>query len=150
MPSEQEPHDFWDECPPGELSRMVQRLENAQRRKRTRDLFGVAVLSMLLVSGGVILFGTLSSSNTPQGYIYGGISCGECKSHFADYHDHLTGAALMADAKLSESMATHLADCGLCRSRFDRAYPGVLNAATRPALRRDFPALAISWNPTHY
>lgn len=141
MSSEIAPHDDWNDRPQGELLRMVKRLNAKERRSRAKRLFGAATLCTLLVAAGVVSVGSLVDQ---RGNLYGGITCEECRSHLAAYHDHVKEVALIADDALAESMKRHLADCHLCRSQFDQTYPGVLSAAPRPALRQVMPMFAVS------
>ena len=151
MSNDQENHDQWTDCPAGELSRMVTRLDASQSRARTRKLYQTGVLSMLLVAAGVVVAGSLFA---PGGNKYGGITCAECKSHFESYHGHLTGTAQIDDDGLTQSIATHLANCGFCQEFFKQSYPGVLNqtvaASTRPAVVHLIPTLAASWQMPLY
>lgn len=114
-------HDDWHDCPTGELSQMVGRLNVAQRRARMKKFYGKAAACVLLVAVGVFAVGTVLSSR------YGGISCPECQEHFVAFYNHQTKAADMDDALVS-SMTRHLEKCGGCRSAFEKNYPGVLPA----------------------
>ncbi|NOY40258.1 MAG: hypothetical protein GXP26_00275 [Planctomycetes bacterium] len=114
-------HDDWRDCPIGELSQMVGRLNAAQRQARMKQLYGKAAACVLLVAVGVFAVGTVLSSR------YGGITCPECQEHFVAFYDHQTKATAMDDA-LASSMTKHLENCGSCRSAFEKSYPGVLPA----------------------
>jgi len=147
----------WGDCPQGELSRMVRKLDASRARGRTKKLVQTSLLGTLLVAAGVVVGGSLLTSNRVAGY--GGISCAECKSHFAEYHAHVTGAELLEDLGLATSMAGHLADCQSCKSRFDANYPGVLHAgvsiSVQPAIRNPLSqslamVLAVSHRPAFY
>ncbi|MCG8448088.1 MAG: hypothetical protein MI725_00730 [Pirellulales bacterium] len=113
----------WDVCPTGELSQMAARLDAAQRRASRNRLYGGTLACTALFAVVVLSVGSFLNSD---GVKHGGIGCRECMSNFAAYHDHLTEANLLADAKLIASMATHLEKCDLCRGEFNAAYPGVL------------------------
>ncbi len=113
--------DDWRDCPPGELSQMVGRLNAAQRQARMKKFYGKAAACMLLVAVGMVAVGTVLSSR------YGGISCPECQEHFVEFYNYRTKAAAMDDA-LASNMTKHLENCGRCRGAFEKNYPGVLSA----------------------
>ncbi|NOY29262.1 MAG: hypothetical protein GXP28_03515 [Planctomycetes bacterium] len=149
IPGDQEGLGDWNNCPQGELSRMVRKLDASRARTRTKKLVQTSLLGMLLVAAGVVVSGSLLTSNSEGGY--GGISCAECKSHFVEYHAHITGSELLEDLGLASSMAVHLADCRFCQSRFNASYPGVLQVgisiSTQPMIRSPMPLLAVSRQP---
>jgi len=151
MSSNQETYGDWNDCPQGELSRMVRRLDASKTSARNKKLVRTGMLSMLLVASGVVVSGSLL---TPSSFTYGGITCAQCKSHFAEYNGYMTGSALLEDMGLVKSMATHLASCPICRPRFNEMYPGVLqdvaSISTRPVVRNSFPLLAVSHRPAFY
>jgi len=151
MSGDQNGNDVWNDCPRGELSQMVRKLDAAQSLTRTKKLVQTGLLSMLLVAGGVVAGGVLFSSNSMN---FGGITCTECQGHFAEYHGHMTGSELLEDLGLVKSMETHIANCQSCRGRFDENYPGVLSASisisTQPVIRRPLPLLAISRQSAFY
>jgi len=130
---------------------MVRRLNASKSRTRTKKLVQTGLLSMLLVASGVIVGGSLLTQNS---FTYGGITCAECKSHFAEYNGHVTGSELLENLGLATSMAAHLADCRSCRSRFHKNYPGVLqdvaSVSVLPAIRNAFPRLAALQQPAFY
>ncbi len=152
-PNDREDIGDWNDCPQGELSQMVCKLEASQTRARSKKLVQTGLLGTLLVAAGVVVSGSLLTSNGTRGY--GGISCAECKSHFAEYHAHQTGSELLEDLGLATSMAAHLAECQSCRSRFNENYPDVLQAeisiSMRPTMiRNPLPLLAVSRQPVPY
>ncbi len=168
MAIDQQTHDDWDNCPQGELSRMVQRLDASQGRARTRKFYRAGLLSMLLVAGGIVLAGSLPGLlGQPEqqpglqpglqpgqsGAMLGGITCAECRSHFAIFQGHLAGTKQIEDADLAESMAAHLAQCKSCQQLFGQSYPGVLKAAVSmpvmgPVESRLLPVLAALRQPS--
>ncbi len=150
MSGNQNRNDDWNDCPQGELSQMVRKLDAAQSLTRTKKLVQTGFLSMLLVAGGVVAGGVLFTSNSMT---YGGISCTECQGHFAEYHGHMTGSELLEDLGLVKSMDAHLAICQYCHDRFNENYPGVLSASISISTQhviRSLPLLAVSRQPTFY
>ncbi len=151
-PNDRESLGDWNDCPQGELSQMVRKLNVSQTRARSKKLVQTGLLGTLLVAAGVVVGGALFAPGNTAGY--GGISCTECKSHFAEYHAHLTGSELLEDLGLATSMAAHLVECQSCRSRFHENYPGVLQAgistSTQPAILNFLPLLAASRQPAFY
>ncbi len=150
-PNHQETMSDWDDCPQGELSQMVRKLGASQTRARNRKLFQTGVVSMVLVACGVVVVGSMTGSNSMS---LGGITCSECVSSFAEYHAHVTGVKPLEDSKLATSLATHLAHCQMCQSRFNENYPGVLesvsSASPRPRVHNLLPLLAVARQPTYY
>jgi len=131
----------WDECPPGELSRLAKRLKSTERRALLKSQMGNAALCLVLVVGGVLWASSLIGRTGP-----GGISCKECLAHFDDYHLHLTTGAPIEPIKLANQMQVHLDHCRLCRGEFDQRFPGVLSTAmaTRAALGQQFAMFAAT------
>ncbi len=125
------PMTNWDHCPPGELQRLVGRLnvlERCEKRKRFR-YGGAGVLSI----AAVLIISI--STRMPNSTSYGGLTCQQCQSHFDAFHGHLTsevddqvatveeeGANVM-DSTLAEKMKDHLANCDRCRSQFNSVHP---------------------------
>ena len=130
MTTNQQQNDEWQDCPSGEMSQLVKRLNSKQKRVQSAQLLKAATVCILLVAAGVFFTGSMLDSQPildSQEPKYGGITCSQCKLHFASYRDHKTAAAPMEEA-LATSMATHLKDCNICRSFFEKTYPGVLSA----------------------
>ena len=122
MLNDQNKTDDWTPCQPGELTRMVKRLDAAERRTRYRQLARTGLLSMLVFAIGTMLVGGLGVFREPN---YGGIRCSECIAHAEEYYQHLLGETLMADLTLAEQMKTHLELCDRCRPKFYKMYPDV-------------------------
>ena len=122
MPNDENKHNDWKPCQPGELSRMARRLDAVERRARYRQLVSTGLLSMSLFAVGVILIGGVAVFREPN---FGGIRCSECLAHAEEYHEHLLGETLMADLTLVGQMKTHLELCDRCRGKFYQAYPDV-------------------------
>ena len=117
--------DEWGPCAQGELGRLANRLKANQVRASRKRMYKATLVSTALFAGVILVVGSFWGR---VGFQYGGISCKECYSHFAEYRDHLTEVKLLADANLAESMKTHLDKCWLCNNKFNKEYPGVLSA----------------------
>ncbi len=150
MHGEENTHDNWQACPPGELTRMVERLGARERRARFRQLASSGLLSMLLIAAGTILVGGFVIYEEPT---FGGISCTDCLGHAAEYHNHLVGKSPMADIELVAKIKTHLEMCASCRSKFHQAYSDVpLEQLTKTDLRLGPlpPTFAVALSPAGY
>ncbi len=112
--------DEWQQCPSGELTKMVHRLDASQRRSRNRQVLRTATMSTALFAGVVIALGSWMSARDAS---YGGISCSQCRDGMAEYHSSVAGEFKMADSAFATSMRTHLNQCTFCRSRFEALYP---------------------------
>ena len=126
--------DQWEACPTGELTQLVDRLDAAQRRARSRQVYGTALASTAVFAVVVLALGSFFE---PSGSNYGGINCAYCRNHLPDYYPHLTGEVVLADAEFVASMKVHLEKCTFCRSKFRSLYPDfelTRTNATRPAI----------------
>ena len=124
----------WEECPAGELTQMVTRLDAAEQRRRSKQIYGTALISTVVFAGVVLAMGTFFDSGTTN---YGGIDCAYCRNHLAEYFPHLNGDAVLEDAQFVASMKTHLEKCTFCRAKFRSLYPNFElshRRATRPVL----------------
>ena len=130
---------------------MVGMLNASKARARTKKLVRTGLMIMLLVAGGVVVGESLLTQNNSR---YGGISCAECKSHFAEYNGHVTGRELLENLDLVSSMAAHLASCQSCQFQFNENYPGLLqevaSVSALPTIRNSFPLLVASRRPVFY
>ncbi len=150
MHGEENTHDNWQACPPGELTRMVGRLGARQQRARFRQLAVNGLLSMLLFAAGAILVGGFVIYEEAT---FGGITCTVCLGQAAEYHDHLVGKSPMTDVKLVAMIETHLKKCDSCRAKFHQAYPDVpLEQLTKTVLRLGplLPTFAVALAPAGY
>lgn len=124
--SPQQPDD-WTNCPDGVLTSLGQQLRAAEARDQSAQVMRSVVAFGVLVVVGAGTAWWLNSPNLPAA-----ISCAECHSHFAEYHDHLARDAAF-DPNLATSMAHHLEVCDVCREKFKKQFPGVLQAGLRDA-----------------
>ena len=126
--------DHWEPCPPGELSRMVQRVGATADLQRRRQLYKTALLSTALFACVVLAVGSLMPSNNH----YGGIACSVCRGHIPEYVAHVENEKLMDDADLLASVKLHLEKCKFCQQWSEVRYPDLLSAtlgtAGRPAM----------------
>ncbi len=145
MSANQHQNDNWHDCPAGELSQMVGRVNTSQRQARRKQLFGTAAACMLLVAVGVFSVGSVFAPNGD--FTFGGITCTECHENFAAFERYQTEAATMNQA-LALSMETHLEQCPRCGKAFEKTYPGILSSelSNQPTM----PLLAIASFATLY
>ena len=112
--------DQWDACPPGELSKMVHRLDASQYRARNQQVIKTALISSAVFACVVLALGSLAG---PRGAQFGGINCDFCRSHMAEYQPHAAGEVVHQDTDFISSMKTHLEHCPICREKFNAMYP---------------------------
>jgi len=110
----------WEVCPTGELTQMVHRLDASQRRARSKQVYGTALVSTGVFACVVLALGSFMG---PSGNHYGDISCSTCRNHIPDYALHLTGELVLENVDLVASMKTHLEKCSFCRARYNALYP---------------------------
>lgn len=141
--------ESWEPCAQGELGAMATRLVEAKHRASRKRMYKATVATTALFACVILVVGSLWGR---VGFSHGGISCWECASHFAEYHDHLTEAKLMEDAEMAESMQAHLEGCWLCRRKFNSDYPGVFattpQSLKRPQLIALLPQLSLQTGPS--
>ena len=124
----------WDTCSPGELGKMVHRLDAQQRSVRRRQVLSTALVSTGVFACAVLTLGSLLDNSATY---YGGIACSTCKQHMSDYQLHLVGESTFADEELLASMKVHLEKCKFCKDKFNGMFPEqriTLNTATKPVL----------------
>lgn len=97
--------DPWNECPPGELQRMAERLKIRQRRQALKRI-GSAATALTVVSAGGYVAGRWLLG--PAENRYGGIACSEVMPLLTDYR------AKKLDPPLMRKIAAHLAECPHC------------------------------------
>jgi len=137
--------DAWGACPQGELQSMVGRLNAQQRSQQFASAAKLSGGAALLVLLAVVSVGLLSSPAS--------ISCMECVAQFDAYNQHLTQQQLMNKTPAGE-MHKHLAECEMCRTKFEANYPGLLaksiasaGPAVAPTIRISYLAMANSVHP---
>lgn len=126
--------DDWDTCSPGELGKMVHRLDAQQRGVRRRQVLNTALVSTGVFACVVLSLGSFLGNDATH---YGDIACSICKKHMSDYQLHLVGESSFEDETLLASMKVHLEKCKLCQSKFNTMFPEqriTLNTATKPVL----------------
>ena len=99
--------DDWNDCSPGEVRQMVQRLRAENRIHQIRQTTSAAVVvTMVLISGYFIKQAVLPSESDQK---IAGIYCSEVRKLGKDYMtDKL-------DENKSAQIKNHLADCESCR-----------------------------------
>ncbi len=126
---DEQQNDPWEACAPGELTKMVHRLDASQRRSSRKQVYRTALISSAVFACVVFALGSIMGSGSSQ---YGGISCSYCRGHLAEYYPHASGQLDHQDAAFVTSMMTHLEKCTFCRSKFNSMYPDLAlrNATT--------------------
>ncbi len=102
-------HDSWDACPPGELTRMVRRIDIRRRREALKRMGGVAAAVVVVGLGGYAATEWLGG---PREYHYGGIACSEVMRRMPDY------MASRLPADLMRRIGVHLEKCPNCGPRY--------------------------------
>lgn len=120
MSDERQSIDQWDTCSPGELTKLVHRLDARQRSARRKQVLNTALVSTCVFACVVLALGSFVNRG---GTHYGGIACSVCRDHLTDYQLHLIGESTFDDAELLTSMKTHLEKCKFCRGKFNTLYP---------------------------
>ena len=136
--SHSDPAD-WQPCETGELQQLGQRLSARHRSQQLSKYAQAGAWGLLLMAIGVFLGNLSSSKRVPQdGFapiLIGGITCGDCVQGMEDYHAHLKGELEMPTEQ-AEQMKAHLADCDMCRPKFEEMYPGVLELNASNQIQR--------------
>ncbi len=128
----------WSCCPPGELQRLVEKLNVVEHCAKRKRICFCGVGATLLIIGLIVGAGSLLVSDKTN---QGNLTCQQCQSHFRAYHDRLASLAQNRAAEngangdigskimgstLAEKMKLHLTSCPRCRTRFNSQYPGLL------------------------
>lgn len=104
-------NEHWEPCPPGELSRMVERSRSAQR-KRSLVRRGGVTTALLLLAVSIWQFSADSGGGNVTDF--GGITCSEVQAAIPELlSDDL-------DEEKAQQMKDHLAYCGKCRSKAEQ------------------------------
>lgn len=108
--------DDWNDCSPGEVSHMVQRLCAERRRHQIRQATSAAVIvALIMVSGYFIKQAVLPSESDQK---IAGIYCREVQKLGKDY------LAEKLDENKSAQIKNHLADCESCRKFIENMMKG--------------------------
>jgi hypothetical protein len=120
----------WIDCPTGELQALGERLSSNHLRGKHMAAYRMVAASALVV---LLAFGA-SQWLRPDAKL-GGLTCGECFAQFNAYHKHLVTGGDAIDEALAVQMHDHLAQCEICRPKFEARFPGVLSNALRASGR---------------
>ncbi len=137
--------DQWDACSPGELTKLVHRLDYRQRAAHRKTVLNTALVSTIVFACVVLSLGSFLDQSSH----YGGIACSQCREHIPEYQLHLIGQSSFEDEDLLASMKIHLQKCKLCRTEFNTLYPEqriTVSSTTRPVLML---ALQPAWIAEH-
>jgi hypothetical protein len=101
-------HEIWDDCPPGVVSKMAQRLQHQvrvrQRVTTSAVASGLVVVALLVFAG----LQAVSSSDSLQA-----LTCAECVQLIEPYF------AGTLDDTMRQSVDNHLGRCPGCRRHFE-------------------------------
>ena len=115
---------------------MVQRLHADDLQAAAEDRAATARKSWPLLAVTLVLVGIAAWLHAPNRF--GGLLCSQCENYFVAFHAQLTSDTAASESTLDEKqvagVATHLAQCDLCRAKFLKRYPGV---TLPPALLSD-------------
>ena len=134
----------WEPCPDGALVQMASRLSAKRRRRETVRIVMAGGVAAAAVAVALLSVGVIRSDHVK----YGGITCAECQRQFVPYHAFQTGGEneFPIGGITIDNMRMHLADCGICRGKFEAAYPGILEL-TAAFPHYCPPALALAMHP---
>lgn len=104
--------DSWQDCPPGELKRM---LETIKIRGRRRALKQLGALGAAIAVSGIGGHAAITRTYFPRETRYGGLACREVMELLSNYR-----AKRLSD-ELSRKVTLHLRQCPDCGPRFRSA-----------------------------
>lgn len=105
-------NERWQDCPPGELQRILETIKIRRRRRALRQLGGAGAAIALM---GIFGYNAINWTSLPQEKRYGGLACSEVMELLPDYQ------ARRLSAKLSRQVTIHLRQCPDCGPRFRSA-----------------------------
>jgi hypothetical protein len=127
MNQNNENHNEWQACPPGEVGRLVDGLQNRNRALATQRRMVAAALLLMTAFTGYYFVGVLPNAE-PN---YGGIVC----SRLMELAPQFMAGTL--DAEASSWVKTHLAHCKHCRNTLQAMdSKSMPRSASRVTLRR--------------
>jgi len=104
--------DSWQDCPPGELKRM---LGTIQVRHRRRALKQIGAAGATIAVFGLVGYAAIGRTYFLRETRYGGLACREVMELLPDYR------AKRLSAELSRKVTLHLRQCPDCGPRFRSA-----------------------------
>ena len=117
-----EHHNEWQACPPGEVGRLVHRLQDRHRALATQRRMVAAVLLLMTACTGYYFVGVLPNAE-PN---YGGIVCSRLHELAPQY------MAKTLNADTSGRIQLHLAHCKSCRDKLNEMSMNSASRVTRP------------------
>lgn len=141
-------NESWEDCPPGELSRLAAHLDDQYRHQGSSHLLLPAVALIALAAVGAYYW---TAGAAEENLVFGGIDCKTCKVHMVAYHEHLLGKKCQVDGRMLKGVKKHLKKCPLCGPRFKSRYPDTPVACPCPNPRlmaRLTPAFVVA--PRHF
>lgn len=119
MTNHNTPPTEWEECPPGEIGRLVVDMRRAvQRRKLVQSVAVGCALLLTVWIGSRFMGGT--DSRQPQT-----IACEHVKDLAADYAEYRVDGGNTLNEELAGRIEGHLGYCGRCRTYFSANFPQV-------------------------
>lgn len=133
----------WAPCPAGELGGLATRLKARDRKRQQISTLKTVGASAMVA--GVLMLGVGLMRGDGIGRL-GGISCNDCIAQFDNFNASQAGEVVsvedntvenntVEEAMMMKRVAAHLADCKLCREKFQELYPGVYQQAAMGSLR---------------
>ena len=98
----------WDECPPGEFSRVVGYLNARPHQRSWVGRGAIVVVAVVVLAAGIWALQSPSLD-------YGGITCREVEPRLAAFR-----ANTLNDPALERQIRTHLDQCPNCRDKLDQ------------------------------
>ncbi len=125
QPDHQEKSQPWENCPQGEVDRLVGNLRQKKRQRRVIQGTALVGITVMLLAVGFTLSQFLLQSGDPllqgKGPRYAGICCEKVQFYGKEY------MAKTVDVKIAHKIDGHLEECQQCRSKFKIMQQELLN-----------------------
>ncbi|VAX37142.1 hypothetical protein MNBD_PLANCTO02-245 [hydrothermal vent metagenome] len=129
QPDHQENSQPWEDCPQGEVGRLVGSLRQKKRQRRAIQGAAFVGIAMMLLAVGFTLSQFLLQSSDPllqgKGHQYAGICCEKVQSYGKEY------MADTVDTKIAHKIEGHLEECQQCQSKFEIMQQELLNTTAQ-------------------
>jgi hypothetical protein len=104
--------DRWEDCPPGAVTGMVDRLRRQRQPSPLRPAIGAFLVVVLLGAGYAMTSGLMSGPNNAR------LNCGDVIPLLAQYHDGTL------NSPTAQQVEEHLSHCPGCKEKYKRQFPG--------------------------